>query len=273
MMDQLISAEQLAEKQNCLIFDCSFNLIEPAAGRRQYATAHIPGAYHADLDKHLSAEPGVDGRHPLPQRAKFAEQLRSWGVNQESAVVCYDQNLSAYATRMWWLVRWLGHADVHVLDGGLAAWKAAGFSTETSIPVNRTGDFTDTTPLTRICEASDLLDDSRILIDAREETRFLGIEEAIDPVSGHIPGAICRPFAKNLVNGYFQSVEELHQRFADLVHDETRGKEIVCYCGSGVTATHNIFALTLAGFAEPALYPGSWSGWITDPTRPIATRQ
>ena len=128
MMGLLISAEQLNEKQNCLIFDCSFSLTDPASGGQLYSAGHIPGAYHADLDQHLSAEPGADGRHPLPERDRFAEQLRVWGVNQDSAVVCYDQNVSAYATRMWWLVRWLGHADVHVLDGGLAAWQAAGFT-------------------------------------------------------------------------------------------------------------------------------------------------
>ena len=271
MMGLLISAEQLSEKQNCLIFDCSFSLTDSAAGRRQYTASHIPGAHYVDLKQDLSGEPGLGGRHPLPERERFGEQLRAWGVNKDSTVVCYDQNVSAYASRLWWMVRWLGHEDVHVLDGGLATWQAAGFNTESTVTVRTPGDFTAGDPLTRVREAGDLPDPNRTLIDAREEKRFLGIEEPIDPVAGHIPGALCAPFNENLTDGYFLSSEALRQRFTDIFADLASSNDVVCYCGSGVTATHNILALMLAGFDEPALYPGSWSEWITDPDRPIAT--
>ena len=266
-MGLLISAAEMQSKENLVIFDCSFSLVDADAGFRQYSEAHIPGAHYADLGKHLSGEPGSEGRHPLPAREEFAEQLRQWGVNRESVIVCYDQNVSAYATRMWWMIRWLGHDEVFVLNGGLAGWQASGLAVDTDTPQSDQGNFEPSEPLTKICPADQLPNSSITLLDARERIRFLGESEPIDPVAGHIPGATCLPFTDNLANGYFRSADELRTHFNQ--HNITG--DTVCYCGSGVTATHNIFSLMLAGYEEPALYPGSWSGWITDPSRPLAT--
>lgn len=267
-MGLLITTKELAVASEVIVFDCSFNLMDPDAGRIQFETAHIPGARYADLNRDLSDISRGEGRHPLPTVDDFADRLRNWGVNTDSTVVCYDQNVTAYATRLWWMVRWLGHENVFVLDGGLAAWQAAGFEVETGTETGcEPGNFEVRPALTRVCQAAELPDESKTLVDARETKRFLGEEEPIDPVAGHIPGAVCLPFTDNLEDGRFRSPEKLRARF------EAQGidNSTVCYCGSGVTATHNLFAIMLAGLAEPALYPGSWSGWITDPNRPVAT--
>ncbi len=272
-MGLLITAKELSNQQACHVFDCSFSLTDPAAGRAQYDNGHIPGAHYADLDRDLSAEAGSEGRHPLPGREQFAERLRAFGVNRDSTIICYDQNVGAYAARLWWMIRWLGHEDVYVLDGGIQAWQAEGLPiTTTSVAASR-GNFAIRDPLTRVRNADELLETNSTLIDAREENRYLGLEEPIDPIAGHIPGAVCAPFIENLNDGLFQKPAELRARFKDLIPDNQFSNELICYCGSGVTATHNILALMLAGFEEPALYPGSWSGWITDPDRPIATGQ
>lgn len=252
-----------------IIFDCRSSLADRMAGRRAYATAHLPGARFADLEQDLSSEPGSGGRHPLPERSRFAGWLAANGVNSDSRVVCYDQNSGAFAARLWWLVRWAGHENVAVLDGGLDAWRAAGLPLTDEIPAVTAGDFTLSEPLTRQVSAGELHQDHRTLLDARERTRYLGESEPIDPVAGHIPGALCAPFADNLSAGRFRSAADLNARFRDLGIETD--SDVVCYCGSGVTAAHNILALRLAGYREPALYPGSWSEWITDPARPIAT--
>ena len=272
-MSFLLSAKELKEKKDCLIFDCSYSLTDPVAGRRQYLAGHIPGSQYVAVGEDLCAEPDSGGRHPLPEREIITAKLRAWGVNENSTVICYDQNLGAYATRMWWILRWLGHNDVYVLNGGLNGWKALGLPAENKIPTTRNGNFTIRDPLTRICEIEDITHAYCTLIDAREAKRFLGIEETIDPIAGHIPGAISAPFTDNLKGGYFRPAKELRLRFDELLADQALGKQLVCYCGSGITATHNIFALMQAGFDQPALYPGSWSQWITDPQRPVATEQ
>jgi thiosulfate/3-mercaptopyruvate sulfurtransferase len=275
----LISPAELAElakpanNAGCAIFDCRFSLFDRHAGSQVYAAAHIPGAHFIDLERDLSAEPGAGaeagGRHPLPDRATLAARLRSFGVRRDSTVVCYDQNAGAVAARLWWLVRWLGHAKVRVLDGGLDAWIAAGLPVTAGIPTPVPGDFAARKPLTRSCTARELPNDQVNLLDAREPERYRGEAEPIDPVAGHVPGAISAPFAGNLADGRFRSRVGLAARFRELGLDPD--KDTVCYCGSGVTAAHNIIALLVAGHPEPALYAGSWSEWITDPERPIAT--
>ena len=230
----------------------------------------FPGARYADLERDLSSRPGPNGaggRHPLPDRDELAERMRAWGVDDDSLVVCYDQNSGAFAGRLWWLTRWLGHANVRLLDGGLDSWIAAGRAIEKTEISPAAGSFHARPPLTRICRAEDVSQGSMLLLDARDAARYRGESEPIDAVAGHIPGAVCAPFTENLDAGQFRSPEDLAARFTDLGAD--RGIDTVCYCGSGVTATHNILALLLAGFPEPVLYPGSWSDWITDAERPI----
>lgn len=268
-MGLLIDAVSLAASPHTRVFDCRFSLMDKTAGRRDYDTSRIPGAQYADLEADLSAAAGEDGRHPLPDKDALVEKLRTWGINNNSAIVCYDQNAGAFAARFWWLLRWLGHEDVTVLDGGLDAWLAAGQTTTTEVPTFPGGDFQARPSLTRTVAASQVLDADNQLLDAREAARFAGEIEPIDPVAGHIPGAQCATFTDNLANGRFRSPAELKARFEAMGVES--GDPVVCYCGSGVTATHNILALLLAGYPEPALYPGSWSGWITDPSRPIAT--
>jgi thiosulfate/3-mercaptopyruvate sulfurtransferase len=270
----LISAESLAAAPGCIVFDCRFSLTDRDAGRRDYEAGHIPGARYADLESDLSAPAhpsGHGGRHPLPDRAWLGERLRSWGVDNDSPIVCYDQNSGAVAGRFWWLVRWLGHADVRLLDGGLDAWLAAGYETATQEPSPARGDFAVRAPLTKLSEPDDLDAAGRNLLDARDAVRFRGESEPFDRIAGHIPGAISAPLGGNLEGGRFKSPGALEARFRELGVD--RARETVCYCGSGVTATHDILALLLAGHPEPSLYAGSWSDWISDPERPIATGQ
>jgi thiosulfate/3-mercaptopyruvate sulfurtransferase len=195
--------------------------------------------------------------------------MRAFGVDSDSTIVCYDQDSGPMACRLWWLVRWLGHADVLVLDGGLDAWIAAGFETDAAPITPRPGNFSEQAPLTRTRTAAELLDAKLNLLDARELRRFRGEVEPIDSVAGRIPGAVSAPYAENLTGGRFKSGDRLRARFEGLELDPA--VDTVCYCGSGVTATHDIVALLLAGYPEPALYPGSWSEWIADPKRPTET--
>ena len=267
-MSQLITPEALAADPAAIVFDCRFSLADSNEGRRQYQAGHIPGARYADLEHDLSGPAGIGGRHPLPDSSALTECLRSWGVSRDSDLVCYDQNSGALACRFWWLVRWLGHARVRVLDGGLDAWLAAGFPADVERVAASRGDFEPGPSLTRSCSADDLVDSAVALLDARDEARFRGDEEPLDPIAGHIPGARCVPFTGNLEQGHFKPAAQLAARFRSL--GLATSDDIVCYCGSGVTATHNVLALLEAGFGEPMLYPGSWSEWITDPARPVA---
>jgi thiosulfate/3-mercaptopyruvate sulfurtransferase len=253
-----------------LVFDCRSSLADKSAGRQLYEAAHIPNARFADLEQDLSSTPGPGGRHPLPAKDDFAASLRRWGVSNHSSIVCYDQNNGAFAARMWWMMRWLGHEDVAVLNGGLDAWQSASLPlTDEPTDIASPGSFQPGRALTREVTAEELPSDNLILIDARDRPRFLGEVEPIDPIAGHIPGAICAPFSGNLEEGRFRTPESLKARFESA--GIARSANNVCYCGSGVTAAHNILAMLLAGYEEPALYPGSWSEWITDPHRPIAT--
>ena len=278
---QLISPQQLAERQQSpglVILDCRFALEDPDYGRCSYAEGHIEGAQYADLERHLSGPvtKGVTGRHPLPVADTLAEQLRAWGINADTDVVLYDDGPGAFAARAWWLLAWLGKRDgVFILDGGLKAWHAAGLPLSLDAPVIELGTFAGTPDNHLLLDAEHLQkrlgQPGLTLLDARAQPRFRGEVEPIDPVAGHIPGAQCAAFSENLgSDGRFLPVEQLKQRFADLLKGRSPD-ELVAYCGSGVTACHNLFALSLAGYPLGKLYAGSWSEWITDPAREIAT--
>lgn len=278
---QLISPQALNERQSqpgLIILDCRFALEDPDYGLRSYAEGHIEGAQFADLERDLSGPvtKGVTGRHPLPDPDELIERLRGWGINNDSDVVLYDDGPGAFAARAWWLLAWLGKRDgVFVLDGGLKAWHAAGFPLNLdSVKVPR-GHF-DGAPDNQLLIKAQALqkrlnDPALTLIDARALPRFRGEVEPIDPVAGHIPGAQCAAFNENLdSSGRFLPVEQLKQRFAEKLGDRSPD-ELVAYCGSGVTACHNLFALALAGYPLGKLYAGSWSEWINDPQRGVAT--
>ncbi|WP_411381980.1 sulfurtransferase [Pseudomonas sp. MPB26] len=278
---QLISPQQLAERQKAggvVILDCRFALKDPDYGRCSYAEGHIEGAQYADLERHLSGPviKGVTGRHPLPAADTLVGQLRVWGISADTEVVLYDDGPGAYAARAWWLLAWLGKRDgVFILDGGLKAWHAAGFPLSLDAPVVEPGTFAGTPDNRLLLDAGHLQkrlgQPGLTLIDARAQPRFRGEVEPIDPIAGHIPGAQCAAFSENLgSDGRFLPAEQLKQRFAAQLQGRS-AEELVAYCGSGVTACHNLFALSLAGYPLGKLYAGSWSEWINDPTRAIAT--
>ena len=261
-----------------MILDCRFALEDPDYGLCSYAEGHIEGAQYADLERHLCGPvtKGVTGRHPLPDADTFIAQLRAWGINADTDIVLYDDGPGAYAARAWWVLAWLGKRDgVFILDGGLKAWHAAGFPLSLDAPVVEPGRFTGTPDNHLVLDAEHLQkrlgEPGMTLIDARAQPRFRGDVEPIDPIAGHIPGAQCAAFNENLgSDGRFLPAEQLKQRFAAQLQGRSPD-ELVAYCGSGVTACHNLFALSLAGYPLGKLYAGSWSEWITDPARQIAT--
>lgn len=278
---RLLTAPQLAERLSApelRILDCRFALDDPAYGRTRYAEGHVPGAQFADLERDLSGPiiKGVTGRHPLPDPARLQEALRAWGVDQDSTIVLYDDGPGAFAARAWWLLAWLGKRDgVFLLDGGFQAWQAAGLPVTAQVTEPARGDFTARPDACLVVEADQLgrrlAEPGLTLIDARALPRFRGEVEPLDPVAGHIPGARCAPFTDNLgADGHFLPADQLRLRFERLL-DGRRPEQLVAYCGSGVTACHNLFAMSLAGFALAPLYAGSWSEWITDAARPVAT--
>ncbi|MEE4718529.1 sulfurtransferase [Pseudomonas alliivorans] len=278
---QLIGPEQLAVRQQTpglVILDCRFALEDPDYGQRSYAQGHIDGARFADLNRDLSGPvvKGRTGRHPLPDPATLVGRLRTWGIRNDSDIVLYDDGPGMYAARAWWLLTWLGKREgVYLLDGGLKAWHAAGLPLSLDAPRGETGDFTGEPDMSLVLSASRLQGrlgrPEMTLIDARAEARFRGEVEPIDPIAGHIPGAQCAAFNENLgPDGRFLPPDQLKQRFAEQLQGRP-AQSLVSYCGSGVTACHNLFALCLAGYPLGTLYAGSWSDWITDPTREIAT--
>lgn len=278
---RLLSPAQLAERLDqpeLRILDCRFALEDPAYGARSYAQEHIPGARFADLERDLSGpvQKGVTGRHPLPDPALLVERLRAWGIDNASSVVLYDDGPGAFAARAWWLLAWLGKRDgVYLLDGGLNAWRAAGLPLSAEQPAPAAGTFQGQPDPDLLVEAQHLLarlGDVRLtLLDARALPRFRGEVEPLDPVAGHIPGARCAPFTENLgADGRFLPAGQLRERFTSLL-GERPPQQLVAYCGSGVTACHNLFALSLAGYPLAPLYAGSWSEWLTDRSRPVAT--
>lgn len=241
-------------------------------GRERYDAGHIPGAAYLDVDDDLAAAPGAGGRHPLPDAERFVDAVRRAGISQGSRVVAYDDGPGTAAARLWWLMRDYGHDDVLVLDGGLAAWTEAGRPVSTQPVTPRPGDWSGIPGRLPVVEADDVpaLARGGVLIDVRAAERFRGEHEPIDPVAGHVPDAVNAPLTDNTDGlGRFLPDAELRSRFEALgVRD---GVPVAAYCGSGVTATQTLLALRLAGFGDAALYPGSWSGWITDPSRPVAT--
>ncbi len=271
-VNTLISPTRAKLLDNAVFVDCRFNLADPAAGQTAYDADHIPGARYADLDKDLSGEiiPGVTGRHPLPEQDDLIHTIRTLGISNDQPVVAYDSGNGAHAARLWWLLRSLGHGEVWVMDGGLASWCNQGLPTTDEIPTVATTDFEARDSLCLYLDAEAVSTSTRQICDARDLERYQGKHEPIDPVAGHIPGALCLPFVNNLTpEGTFKQPELLHQQFQQAgIHLD---QPVVCYCGSGVTACHNILALRHAGYPEPYLYPGSWSEWITDPSRPVAT--
>ncbi len=274
----LVSAETLAAhlgEARWKIFDCRCSASDPSIGARLYREAHLPGARHADLDRVLATQPHPGtGRHPLPDRQALITWLREEGVDNESQLVVYDDAGGAFAARLWWLMRWLGHEAVAVLDGGLQAWQAIGGALESGIAPVPPGParFEAGPSLAQSVAASEIIamvnkHKDGLLLDARSPNRYEGSEEPIDPVAGHIPGALNSPFSENLdSDGHFLPPERLRERFEAL--GATQG-DVVHYCGSGVTACHNVLAMEHAGLHGSRLYPGSWSEWIRDPSRPI----
>ena len=250
---------------DCIAIDCRASLSDPDYGRTAYREGHIPGARYADLDRDLAAAPGKRGRHPLPDRDALARRFAAWGIRHGDQLVAYDDAGGLFACRFWWLARWLGIESCAVLDGGLAAYLEAGGDLTREVRAVDPSSFRSGAPLTRVVEAEDIIADrpSLTLIDARAEARYLGEEEPIDRIAGHIPGAFSYPCAENLDSmGRFRRDAARFEALA--------GRNVVSYCGSGVTAAQNILAMVAAGLPEPALYPGSWSEWIEDPGRPRA---
>lgn len=258
-----------------VLLDCRFDLANPAFGQQVYGKSHIPGALFASMEDDLSARvsPGT-GRHPLPDPASFAATLGRWGFTSASQVIAYDQGNGAAAARLWWMLRARGHSQVRVLNGGFAAWTAANGPVTAAIPVVVPTSVT-AQPYAGVMDAAavatGLANRQITLVDARAADRFAGRNETIDPVAGHIPGALNHPFAGNLDDSaHFLPAQQLRLRWASELQ-LAKDAPLVAMCGSGITACHNLLALELAGHTDARLYAGSWSHWITDPARPVAT--
>lgn len=281
MHTTLIDAATLAQHltdPTWVMLDCRHDLMNPDAGRDGFAIGHIQNAQFAGIDDHLSgAKVGADGqfhgRHPLPDRAALVDTLRGWGINDDTQVVAYDAHGGMYAARLWWLLRWIGHPAVAVLDGGLAAWQSQGLPLVTPVATRPRGHIAEKPTLTKTVTVADVVENlhthARTVVDARAPDRYRGENETIDPVGGHIPGAKSRFFKDNLTpDGRFKPAAQLKLEFAPLVELPATA---IMQCGSGVTACHNLLALEVAGMHGAALYPGSWSEWCADPARPVAT--
>lgn len=278
MYSTLITPEQLHTLQQSgaplMVFDCSFDLANPPLGEAQFAEVHIPGAVYVHLDRHLSAHDkasGVSGgRHPLPQREDFARTLQELGFSNQMQAVVYDRNGCNYCVRMWWMLQWLGHEAIAVLDGGLQGWQAAGYAIEAGIsgatvPAATAFEIGDSkVELVARQEVVQGLDDPGcILVDSRGAPRYRGDVEPMDPVAGHIPGALNRPFTDNLgSDGRFKPAQVLRQEF-DALLQGCNCQQVTVYCGSGVSATPNVLAMRIAGLPPVRLYAGSWSDWCS----------
>ena len=297
MYTTLISAEQLMALQAgdtpFMLFDCSFELMKPEAGAEHYRAAHIPGAVYANLDTDLSARhgapgahgvvvaqddglPASGGRHPLPSRERFAAWLSSIGFANDMQAVVYDRNGANYCGRLWWMLQWMGHEAVAVLDGGLQAWQAAGGAVTSDVePSHFQTNFVPGEPLMALVDtktvAARLEQPGQTVVDARAAARYRGEVEPLDPIAGHIPGALNRPFAENLgPDGKFKPAAQLRAEFESLLAGRDPAT-VVHQCGSGVSALPNLLAMRIAGLGDTALYAGSWSEWSNTPGLP--TRQ
>jgi thiosulfate/3-mercaptopyruvate sulfurtransferase len=288
MYSTLISVPQLqtllASEQPCMVFDCSFELMESAAGDQQYQQTHIAGAVRADLDRHLSAAKGASdaasgGRHPLPSRESFGAWLNSIGFGNGMQAVVYDRQGCNYCGRLWWMLKWAGHEAVAVLDGGLQAWQAGGGATgagaESGATAQRSGSgFALSAPKAVLASTETVVGKlgrpAQNLIDARGAPRYRGEVEPLDPVAGHIPGALNRAFGLNFdADGKFKPAAQLKAEFETLLAGRNPAS-VVHHCGSGVSAVPNIIAMEVAGLGRAALYAGSWSEWCSDHARPVA---
>ena len=259
-----------------IVFDTRFVLSDADAGERAYAAGYIPGARYANLDKDLSDPQATSsGRHPLPNPGTLAEKLGQWGVDKNKQVVVYDDACGAMAARLWWLMRWLGHEAVAVLDGGLHKWQDEGKPLTTMTPNISPSHFfpeiSDDMCVTADQVKAMLNNMSGQLIDARAAKRFRGEQEPLDKVAGHVPGAVNLPYAENInIDGKFKPADILRDRYLNVLND-VKPTDVVHMCGSGVTACHNLLAMEHAGLSGSKLYAGSWSEWITDNRRPVAT--
>jgi thiosulfate/3-mercaptopyruvate sulfurtransferase len=278
-LQTLIDVNDLAglmRERDVLIVDCRSDLSDPARGARDYAQGHIPGAVYADLNRDLSdlSKRGL-GRHPLPDAKAFSAVLGRWGWAPGMPVVAYDEGSGAYAARLWWMLRLIGAPDVAVLDGGLAAWKAAGLPLDAHIPARKPTEVVaefESSQIVYTQQLQQMLQNPQcLLLDARAAPRYRGEVEPIDPVAGHVPGARNRPFSENLsADGRFKSAATLREEFQALLGVHPSGA-VVNMCGSGVTACHNLLAMEHAGLPSARVYAPSWSGWIVDPARAVAT--
>ncbi|MEO8004008.1 MAG: sulfurtransferase [Betaproteobacteria bacterium] len=274
----LISVTELAlhlQDPTFVLFDCRHELTNPEMGTKAYAESHIPGALFAHLDRDLAAPlTGRNGRHPLPDPQTFSAWLSRMGVSDDKQVVGYDNAGGVYASRLWWMLRWMGHRNVAVLDGGWQAWIAAGQPVNQEVRIPKAVAFNGKADQSWV-DAKYVLDHLQspgmVLIDARANDRYHGQNETIDPVGGHIPGAQNRFFKDNLTaEGHFKPADQLRAEFTPIVGGRS-AEQLVSQCGSGVTACHNLLAMEIAGLKGGRLYPGSWSEWIADPARPRAT--
>ncbi|MCS4295670.1 thiosulfate/3-mercaptopyruvate sulfurtransferase [Comamonas sp. BIGb0152] len=285
-----LQALQQSSPLQLMVFDCSFELAQPAAGAAQFAQAHIAGAIYANLDKDLSAphgalshgqtitatdlgDPASGGRHPLPSRERFAVWLSQVGFRNDMQAVVYDRNGVNYAGRLWWMLKWAGHDAVAVLDGGLQAWQAAGGAIEAGESASHFQSNFELRPALRTlktaAQVQQALGAQQTVVDARAPARYRGEVEPLDPVAGHIPGALNRLFTTNIgPDGRFKPAAELRAEFDALLagHDP---QTVVHQCGSGVSALPNLIAMEIAGYAPTALFAGSWSEWCSDPSRPV----
>jgi thiosulfate/3-mercaptopyruvate sulfurtransferase len=275
LIDTATLARQL-DRSDLVLFDCRFDLADTGWGESEYAAAHLPGAQYLHLDRDLSGPiTSHGGRHPLPDPREFARRMATRGVGVDCQLIAYDQGNGAYAARLWWLARWIGLHHIAVLDGGFAAWRNAGLPlvqdqprpTPRELPVR----VDENAWLTSEAVDSLRLAPGNLLVDARGAERFAGRNETIDPIAGHVPGARSAPFTGNLgTDGNFLSAPELRQRWQTLL-GYLPASSLIAMCGSGVTACHNLLALEHAGLTGARLYAGSWSEWIREPARPIAT--
>ncbi len=275
-MTPLITANQLEEilnsGENVLLCDCRFDLVDPLAGRKSYLEGHIPGALYVDLDRDLSGtKTGKNGRHPLPTPEAWAQTKSRLGMDSKTLVIAYDNQGSVYASRLWWMLKATGHANVQVLDGGLDAWNGPIGTLPrqpeaTKIPV-------PSMPYVGLVLVDGVMQNLQskeyVIVDARANDRFQGQNETLDPVGGHIPNAINYCFRENLTGKSFKTSEQLYKDFHALL-GSTKASEVIHQCGSGVTACHNLLAMEIAGLKGSRLYAGSWSEWCADPSRPVA---
>lgn len=267
--------EHLTDK-NTRVVDCRFKLGNPHESRLLYERSHIPGAVYFDLEQDLSGSVADHGgRHPLPETIHFQERLQDAGIDNETTVIVYDGKEGAFASRMWWLLKYVGHERVYILNGGFNSWVSSGYSTEDSVKHNQKTNYTVNQQKDMLASYEEVKDialkgtESAVLIDSRESKRYLGIEEPIDRVPGHIPTAINKPWLEGYENGYFKPRADQEKRFTEL----DQNLPIIVYCGSGVTATPNYIALKEAGFKNVRLYAGSYSDWVSYKENPVSSSE